>query len=155
MSLRVYLLSCSMCNVTAFQLNCFNLVDTCNIALMLFLKSVVTKFRIPPCPLVTHCHTSSIPSVLPLTCEVIYGCPHSPVMSSDPPPPPTDFSMLQIHDTRNQSFFLYRNSAAILVPRLPLQISSYPNSSRCWLTIGPHGEVVCSKILYKNMVEIF
>ena len=35
----------------AFQWNCFNLVDTCNIALILFLKCGVTKFRIPPPPL--------------------------------------------------------------------------------------------------------
>ena len=32
----------------AFQWNCFNLVDTCNIALILFLKCDVTKFRFPP-----------------------------------------------------------------------------------------------------------
>ena len=43
MSLRVYWLSGSMCNV---QWSCFNLVDTCNITLILFLKCVVTKFRI-------------------------------------------------------------------------------------------------------------
>ena len=59
MSLRVYWLSCSMYN--AFQWNCFNLVDTCNITLILLLKCDVTKFRIPP-PLVTQCHTSSTPS---------------------------------------------------------------------------------------------
>ena len=35
-----------MCN--AFQWNCFNLVYTCNIALLLFLKCDVTKFRTPP-----------------------------------------------------------------------------------------------------------
>ena len=52
-----------------FQWNCFNLVYTCNIALILFFKCDVTKFRIPP-PLVTQCHTSSNP---PLTCDVIYG----------------------------------------------------------------------------------
>ena len=48
------------------------LVDTCNIALILFLKSDVTKFRIPP----PHCHTMS-PFVDPLTltCDVIYGWP--------------------------------------------------------------------------------
>ena len=38
-----------------------NLVDTCNIALILFLKYDITKFRIPA-PFVTKCHTSSIPS---------------------------------------------------------------------------------------------
>ena len=43
MLLRVYGLS-SMSN--AFQWNCFNLVVTCNIALILFLKCDVTKFRI-------------------------------------------------------------------------------------------------------------
>ena len=32
----------------AFQWNCFNLADSCNIALILFLKCDVTKFRIPP-----------------------------------------------------------------------------------------------------------
>ena len=47
----------------AFQWNCFNLVYTCNIALILFLKCNVTKFRIPS-PLVTQCHTSSTPSPL-------------------------------------------------------------------------------------------
>ena len=48
-----------------FQLNCSNLVDTCNIALILFLKCEVTKCRIPPIPpLVTQCHTSSTPSPL-------------------------------------------------------------------------------------------
>ena len=46
MSLCVYWLNCSMCN--AFQWNYFNLVDTCNIAIILFLKCDVTKFRIPP-----------------------------------------------------------------------------------------------------------
>ena len=40
-------LSCSMCSVQFFQWNCFNLVDTCNIALILFFKCDVTKFRIP------------------------------------------------------------------------------------------------------------
>ena len=52
----------------AFQWNCFNLVYTCNIALILFLKCDVTKFRIPPPP----CHTLS---TLPLTCDVVYGRP--------------------------------------------------------------------------------
>ena len=37
--------------LNAFQWNCFNLVYTCNIALILFLKCSVTKFRIPPPPL--------------------------------------------------------------------------------------------------------
>ena len=44
----------------AFQWNCFNFVYTCNIALILFLKCDVPKFRIPPPP----CHTSSNPSPL-------------------------------------------------------------------------------------------
>ena len=35
----------------AFQWNYFNLVYTCNIALILYLKRDVTKFRIPPPPL--------------------------------------------------------------------------------------------------------
>ena len=35
----------------AFQWNCFNLVYTCNIALILVLKCDVSKFRIPPPPL--------------------------------------------------------------------------------------------------------
>ena len=39
----------------AFQWNCLNLVDTCKIALILFLKCDATKFRIPPPP----CHTMS------------------------------------------------------------------------------------------------
>ena len=47
----------------AFQWNCFNFVYTCNVALILFLKCDITKFRIPP-PLVTQCHTSSTPSPL-------------------------------------------------------------------------------------------
>ena len=38
MSLRVYWLSCSMCNVQCFSIELFNLVDTCNIALILFLN---------------------------------------------------------------------------------------------------------------------
>ena len=42
-----------------FQWCCFNLVDMCNIALILFLKCDVTKFRIPLTPLVTQCHTMS------------------------------------------------------------------------------------------------
>ena len=56
-----YVVQCAMFN--AFQWNCFNLVDTCrhNIALILFLKSDVTKFRIPP---PSSCHTSSTPSLL-------------------------------------------------------------------------------------------
>ena len=58
MSLREYKLSCSMFNV---QWNCFNLVNTCNIALILFLKCDVTKFRIPTSPCHTT-HTSSTPS---------------------------------------------------------------------------------------------
>ena len=61
----------------ALQCNCFNLVDTCNIALILFLKCDVTKFRIPPPPLVTQCDTSSTSSA-PLNVDVIYGCPPRP-----------------------------------------------------------------------------
>ena len=61
MSLRIYWLRCSSAIFNAFQWNCFNLVDTCNIALLLFLKCDATKFRIPP-PLVTQCHTSLTPS---------------------------------------------------------------------------------------------
>ena len=38
----------------AFQWNCFNLVYTCNIALIIILKCDVTKFRAPPL-----CHTMS------------------------------------------------------------------------------------------------
>ena len=51
--LHVCWLSRTMFN--AFQWNCFNLVDTCNIALILSLKCDVTKFRIPLPP----CHTMS------------------------------------------------------------------------------------------------
>ena len=54
----------------AFQWNFFNLVYTCNIALILFLKCDVTKFRIPP-PL-SHNVTLRRPPP-PLTCYVIYG----------------------------------------------------------------------------------
>ena len=53
MSLRVYWLNCSM-SIFLFQWHCFNLVDTCNIALILFLKCDVTKFRIPPCHTMLH-----------------------------------------------------------------------------------------------------
>ena len=49
------------------------MVDTCTIALILFLKCDVTKFRIH-LSLVTQCHTFSTPSA-PLTRDVIYGCP--------------------------------------------------------------------------------
>ena len=38
------------------NINKINLVDTCNIALILFLKCDVTKFRIPP-PLFKHTMT--------------------------------------------------------------------------------------------------
>ena len=44
---------CAMSN--AFQWNGFNLIDKCNIALIIFFKCDVTKFRIPPTP----CHTLS------------------------------------------------------------------------------------------------
>ena len=43
--------------LNAFQWNCFNSVDTCNIALILlvFLKCDVTKFTIPPpCSTISH-----------------------------------------------------------------------------------------------------
>jgi hypothetical protein len=56
-----------------FQWNCFNLVDTCNMALILFLKCDVTKFRIT-LPL-SHNVTLRRPPSAPLTCDVIYGCP--------------------------------------------------------------------------------
>ena len=52
----------------AFQWNCLNLVYTCNIALILFLKCNVTKLRIPP-PL-SHNVTLRRPPP-PLTCDVI------------------------------------------------------------------------------------
>ena len=51
--------------------NCFNLVDTCNIALILFLKCDITKFRIPPSPLSLSV-TLRRPPPPPLTCDVIY-----------------------------------------------------------------------------------
>ena len=56
----------------AFQWDCFNLVDVCNIALILFLKCDVITFRIPP-PL-SHNVTLRRPPP-PLTSGVIYGCP--------------------------------------------------------------------------------
>ena len=59
-TLNPYWLSFSMCNVQCFSMNCFNLVDTCNIALILFLKCDFTKFRIPPC------HTSHFVDPPPL-----------------------------------------------------------------------------------------
>ena len=59
---KYYKSQCSMCNIQCLQWNCFNLVNTCNIALILFLKCDITKFRIP-LPLVTQCHASSTPSV--------------------------------------------------------------------------------------------
>ena len=58
----------------AFQWNCFNLVDTCDIALQLFLKCDITKFWIPPSPM-SHNVTLRRPPPPPLTCDVIYGCP--------------------------------------------------------------------------------
>ena len=61
----------------AFQWNCFSLVDTCNIALILFLKCDVTKFRIP----LSHNVTLRRPPP-PLTCDVIYGWPLIAVMQS-------------------------------------------------------------------------
>ena len=88
MSLHVYWLSCSMCKMfNAFHWNCFNLVDTCNIALILFLKCDVIKFRIPH-PL-SHNVTLRRPPPPPLTCDVIYGCPlitilHPSSTSDDP-----------------------------------------------------------------------
>ena len=57
----------------ALQWNCSNLVETCNIALILFLKCDVTKFRIPP-PL-SHNVPLRPPPPPPLTCDVIYGWP--------------------------------------------------------------------------------
>ena len=54
-------ITCILVKLFNMQCNCFNLVDTCKIALILFLKCAVTKFRIPP-PLVTQCHTSSTSS---------------------------------------------------------------------------------------------
>ena len=59
MSLHVYWLSCSMCNVRCLSMELFQFVYTCNIALILFLKCDVTKLG---SLLVTQCHTSSIPS---------------------------------------------------------------------------------------------
>ena len=50
------------------------MVDTCNIAVILFFKCDVTKFRIPPSP-PSHNVTLHRPSLPPLTCDVIYGCP--------------------------------------------------------------------------------
>ena len=60
--------------INAFQWNCFNLVDTCNIALILFFKCDVSKFRIPPLPL-SHNATPRLLPPPPLTCDVICGCP--------------------------------------------------------------------------------
>ena len=57
--------------VKLFNVQCsmlFNLVYTCNIALILFFKCDVTKFRIPP--LVTLRRPPP-----PVTCDVIYGWP--------------------------------------------------------------------------------
>ena len=61
MSLRVYWLSCSMCNVQCFSMELFQFGLY---ALILFLKCDVTKFRIPPL-------SYNAPS--PLMCDVIYG----------------------------------------------------------------------------------
>ena len=57
----------------AFQWNCINLVYTCNIALILFLKCDVTKFRIP-LPL-WHTMSHFVDPLPPLTCDVIYRWP--------------------------------------------------------------------------------
>jgi hypothetical protein len=73
MSLRVNWLSCSM--FIDSQWDCFNLVDTCNIALIIFLKCDVTKFWILS-PLSHNVTLLRSPST-PLTCDVIYGCPLS------------------------------------------------------------------------------
>ena len=48
-----------------FQWNCFSFVDKCNIALIIFLKCDVTKFRIPP-PSLSHNVTLSRPPSAPL-----------------------------------------------------------------------------------------
>ena len=64
-------MQCVMFN--ALQWNCFNLVYTCNIALILFFKCDVTKFRIPP-PFLSHNVTLRWPPP-PLKCDVIYGWP--------------------------------------------------------------------------------
>ena len=45
-----------------FQWNCFNLVYTCNVALILSLKCDVTKFRIPTPPLLSRNDTFRRPS---------------------------------------------------------------------------------------------
>ena len=52
-----------------------NLVDMCNITLLLFLKCDVKKFGIPP-PLLSH-NVELRPPPSPLMCDVIYGCPLS------------------------------------------------------------------------------
>ena len=60
--------------INDFQWKCFNLVYTSNIALILFLKCDVTKFRIhtpPPCQTMSH----FVDPLPPLTCDVIYGWP--------------------------------------------------------------------------------
>ena len=62
MSLRVYWLSYSVFN--AFQLNCFNLVDTCNIALILFFLNVMSQNLVFP-PL-SHNVTLRRPPLPPL-----------------------------------------------------------------------------------------
>ena len=51
-----------------------NLVDTCNIALILFFKCDVPKFRIPP-PSLSHNVILRRLLSPPLTCDIIYGCP--------------------------------------------------------------------------------
>ena len=91
----------------AFQWNCFNLIYTHNIALILFLKCDVTQFRIPP-PLSRNV-TLRRP-LPPLTCDVIYGLPLTPwdwVVQLYPQALSTHFSRLLRHACATLGLFLY------------------------------------------------
>jgi hypothetical protein len=57
----------------AFQWNCFNLVYTCNIALILFLN--VMSENLGSLSPLSHNVTLRRPPLPTLTCDVIYGCP--------------------------------------------------------------------------------
>ena len=74
------------------KMNKTNLVGRCNIALILFLKCDVPKFRIPS-PF-SHNVILRQPPPSPLTCDLIYGCPLTPR-----PPRPTDLTHRRLSDT--------------------------------------------------------
>ena len=93
----------------AFQWNCFNLVYTCNIGLILFLKCDVTKFRNLP---LSHNVTLRRPRS-PLTCDVIYGWPLLRIKASCLKPRDRNIRIISIHDEHPQ--MLYQECAVISI----------------------------------------